>query len=66
MRALILTVLALSLTAACGNRGPEGKAFRAIGPEQSTFLVTPAAPLETPQTFALPTPTPGGNNRATR
>jgi hypothetical protein len=66
MRALILSVLALTLTTACGNRGADGVAFRDIGPEQSTFLVTPAAPLEIPSTFALPAPTAGGPNRAMR
>jgi hypothetical protein len=66
MRALIFSVLALTLTAACGNRGADGVAFRDIGPEQSTFLVTPADPLEIPPTFALPAPTPGGANRATQ
>ncbi len=66
MRALIFSVLALTLTAACGNRGADGAPFRAIGPEQSSFLVTPAAPLVTPPAFVLPSPTPGGANRATQ
>jgi len=66
MRAFIFSILALTLTAACGNRGGDGVAFGDIGPEQSTFLVTPAAPLETPPAFVLPAPTPGGANRATQ
>jgi uncharacterized lipoprotein len=66
MRALILSVLALTLTAACGKSSVENVAFGDIGVEQSSFLVTPAAPLETPPTLALPAPTPGGTNRATR
>jgi uncharacterized lipoprotein len=63
MRALVFTVLAIITTAACSG-GTGGKAFRDVGPEQSTFLVTPADPLETPPSQALPTPTPGGVNRA--
>lgn len=66
MRALIFSILALTVTAACGNRGADGVAFGDIGPEQNTFLVTPAAPLETPPAFVLPAPTPGGTNRATQ
>lgn len=66
MRALIFSVLALTLTTACGNRGADDVAFGEIGPEQSTFLVTPAAPLETPPAFVLPAPTPGGTDRATQ
>jgi hypothetical protein len=64
MRAFIFPVLVLALTAACGNGGADGKAFRAIGPEQSSFLVTPADPLVIPTTRTLPPPTPGGTNRA--
>lgn len=66
MRAFIFSVLALTLTTACGNRGADGVGFREIGPEQSSFLVTPAASLETPPTSDLPQPTPGGRNRASR
>ena len=64
MRALLFPVLALMLTAACGSGGTEGKPFRSVGPEQSTFLVTPADPLEMPPSLTLPAPTPGGVNRA--
>jgi len=63
MRAIIFSVLALSFAAACGS-APEGKEFRSVGPERSTFLVTPANPIEFPPTAALPQPTPGGTNRA--
>ncbi|WP_375254221.1 DUF3035 domain-containing protein [Yoonia sp.] len=63
MRALTLSGLALTLLAACGGN-VDGKEFRDVGQEQSNFRVTPAAPLETPATLALPQPTPGGENRA--
>ena len=66
MRAIVFSILALTVTAACGNRGENGVAFGDIGPEQSTFFVTPAAPLETPPAFVLPAPIPGGKNRATQ
>ena len=66
MRAIILSVLALTLVSACSGNSGEGKPFRGIGPEQSTFLVTPADPLEIPPALTLPTPTPGGANRATQ
>lgn len=63
MRALTFLVLAVTLMAACGG-SREGKPFRGIGPEQSTFLVTPADPLVIPSPLTLPPPTPGGANRA--
>lgn len=65
MRALTVLALVL-LTAACSGRPDDGMAFRDVGPEQSSFLVTPAAPLQTPPTLTLPQPTPGGVNRAAR
>lgn len=63
MRAITLSGLAFTLMAACGGN-VDGKEFRDVGPEQSSFLVTPAAPLESPPTRVLPQPTPGGENRA--
>lgn len=63
MRATILSMLALTFAAACGGNDT-GKDFRDVGPERSTFLVTPAQPIEFPPTTALPQPTPGGVNRA--
>lgn len=60
MRGFIL-IAVLGLTA-CGSQGglrdmrnPSG------GPDE--FSVVPGAPLELPETLALPTPTPGGQNR---
>lgn len=63
MRAITLSGLALTLVAACGGN-VDGKEFRDVGEEQSSFLVTPAAPIEIPATLTLPQPTPGGENRA--
>jgi hypothetical protein len=65
MRALTLLVLIFGV-AACSGAPDNGMAFRDVGPEQSTFFVTPAAPLATPPTRTLPLPTPGGVNRAMR
>ncbi|MGJ8622825.1 MAG: hypothetical protein ACSHW1_08605 [Yoonia sp.] len=64
MRAFCFSCLALLLTAACGGEDPDAMEFREVGPEQSTFLVTPADPLVIPQPLALPQPTPNGVNRA--
>ncbi|WP_108814447.1 DUF3035 domain-containing protein [Loktanella sp. Alg231-35] len=65
MRVLTLFVLAFGV-AACSGAPDNGMGFRDVGPEQSTFLVTPAGPLQTPPSRALPQPTPGGTNRAAR
>ena len=65
MRATIFLVLAFAATA-CSRSNDNGMAFGDVGPEQSTFFVTPAEPLAIPPTTALPQPTPGGTNRATR
>ncbi|WP_336623641.1 DUF3035 domain-containing protein [Marinovum sp. 1_MG-2023] len=59
----VLLALMVGL-AACGNRdiGLHELRVRGDGPEE--FAIVPAKPLETPESFAaLPTPTPGGNNR---
>ncbi len=62
------TAFFLILTALAGcSRSDDGRMpFRAIGPEQSSFLVTPADPLVVPPVLTLPAPTPGGGNRATQ
>ena len=65
MRAFTISVIALTLMSACSGN-TDGKEFRDVGPEQSTFVVTPAAPLATPPSRVLPTPTPGGTDRATQ
>ena len=61
MRALVLTVLVLSLSACAGER-PLFDFSGSDGPDE--FSVTPGKPLELPETLALPQPTPGGANRA--
>ncbi len=64
MRALSFSVLALILVAACGNTNGPQLQFRAISTAQGDFTVTPADELQIPPTRTLPTPTPGGVNRA--
>lgn len=64
MRALSFSVLALILVAACGNSDEQPLQFRAISSTQGAFTVTPADDLIIPPTRTLPTPTPGGVNRA--
>ena len=65
MRAFAILAILTALTA-CSSPDNGSMPFRAIGPEQSTFLVTPADPLEVPPVLTLPQPTPGGTNRATQ
>ena len=66
MRAILFSVLALVMVAACSdNRGPV-PAFGAVEPNSNDFVVTPASPLVIPNTLTLPQPTPGGVNRADR
>jgi len=64
MRALSISVLALVLLSACGSTERPLRDLRAAGGGPDEFAVIPAAPLVIPQTRALPTPTPGGVNRA--
>lgn len=61
MRAIVLALLALTLTACAGGDRPlhnfdEGNE----GPDE--FSVTPSLPLELPEELTLPEPTPGGAN----
>jgi len=65
MRKSVVSVLALTLFAACGSPDPDFSNPLAIeggGPDASTVQLND--PLVIPPTNALPQPTPGGNNRA--
>ena len=64
MRALTFSVLALVLVSACANTDRPLRDLRSAGGGPDEFAVIPAEPLEFPETRALPTPTPGGPNRA--
>ena len=64
MRTLSFSVLALILVTACGNTDRPLRDLRSAGGGPDEFAVIPADPLVIPQTAALPTPTPGGINRA--
>lgn len=64
MRALSLSVLALILITACGNTERPLRDLPAAGGGPDEFAVIPSDPLVIPETRALPTPTPGGANRA--
>ncbi len=64
MRALTFSVLALILVSACANTDRPLRDLRSAGGGPDEFAVIPAEPLEIPQTRVLPTPTPGGLNRA--
>lgn len=64
MRAFSLSVLALTLVAACGNTDRPLRDLRSAGGGPDEFAVIPVAPLEIPQTLDLPVPTPGASNRA--
>ncbi len=64
MRALSFSVLAMILVAACGNTDRPLRDLRPAGAGPDEFAVIPADPLEIPDTFTLPAPTPGGVNRA--
>jgi len=62
MRAIVLALLALTLTACAGGDRPLHNLDNGNeGPDE--FSVTPSLPLELPQELALPEPTPGGANR---
>ena len=61
MRAIVLVLLALSLTAcAGGDRSLRNLAGASDGPDE--FAVTPGLPLQMPDSLSLPDPTPGGSN----
>lgn len=65
MRQLVFFVLALVITAACGQVDPDFANPLAIeggGPDASDLQLND--PLVIPPTNALPTPTPGGSNLA--
>lgn len=64
MRAISFSVLALFLITACGNTDRPLRDLRSGSGGPDEFAVIPFDPLETPQTRTLPTPTPGGANRA--
>lgn len=64
MRALSFSVLALILVAACGNTDRPLRDLRSASGGPDEFAVIPYDPLEIPETRTLPTPTPGGTNRA--
>ncbi|MEL6681209.1 MAG: DUF3035 domain-containing protein [Pseudomonadota bacterium] len=64
MRALTLSVLALTLVAACGNTDRPLRDLRAAGGGPDEFAVIPQEPLVLPGNSSLPRPTPGGVNRA--
>lgn len=62
MRLIVCALIAVTVLAACENKGLRQIEPRGEGPDD--FLIVPAKPLEQPESFtALPTPTPGSFNR---
>lgn len=62
MRLIACAMIAVTMLAACENKGLRQITSRGDGPDE--FIVVPAKPLEQPESFsALPQPTPGGFNR---
>ena len=63
MRNAILAIFGALVLAACsaGDRPLHGMRSSSGGPDE--FSVMPVAALELPDTFTLPTPTPGASNR---
>ncbi|MEO0380318.1 MAG: DUF3035 domain-containing protein [Pseudomonadota bacterium] len=62
MRLIACALLAVTVLAACENKGLRQIQPRGNGPDE--FIIVPAKPLEAPESLsALPTPTPGGVNR---
>ena len=62
MRLIACALLAVTVLAACENKGLRQITPRGDGPDE--FIIVPAKPLEAPESFtALPQPTPGGFNR---
>jgi hypothetical protein len=63
MHKAILAILSALVLAACsaGERPLHDMRSSTGGPDE--FSVMPVAPLELPDTFTLPTPTPGASNR---
>jgi hypothetical protein len=64
MRAIIFSVLAITLVTACANTGQSLRALRAAGGGPDEFAVIPQRPLALPPSASLPQPTPGGSNLA--
>lgn len=60
MRATFLALVALTLTACSGSRPLHDLSSSTGGPDE--FSVMPNRSLTLPETFNLPTPTPGGTN----
>jgi len=61
MRLIACALIAVTMLAACENKGLRQVTSRGDGPDE--FIVVPAKPLEQPENYAaLPAPTPGGPN----
>ncbi|WP_299297681.1 DUF3035 domain-containing protein [uncultured Tateyamaria sp.] len=62
MRLIACAMIAVTLLAACENKGLRQVTSRGEGPDE--FIIVPSKPLQQPESLtALPTPTPGGFNR---
>lgn len=62
MRLIACALIAVTVLAACENKGLRQVTSRGEGPDE--FIIVPSKPLEEPESFsALPAPTPGGFNR---
>mmetsp|Transcript_22535 Transcript_22535/g.36545 ORF Transcript_22535/g.36545 Transcript_22535/m.36545 type:complete len:174 (+) Transcript_22535:4309-4830(+) len=62
MRLIAFALLAVTMLAACENKGLRHVVGTGDGPDE--FIVVPVRPLEQPESLAaLPEPTPGGFNR---
>lgn len=62
MRLIACALIAVTVLAACENKGLRQIQSRGDGPDE--FIIVPAKPLEQPESFsALPAPTPGSFNR---
>ena len=62
MRLIACALIAVTVLAACENKGLRQVTSRGDGPDE--FIIVPSKPLEEPESFsALPAPTPGGFNR---
>ena len=63
MRTTILAIIAAAALTACTSSERPLHNLEGAGGGPDDFSVLPVAPLEIPQTKALPQPTPGGSNR---
>ena len=62
MRLIACALIAVTVLAACENKGLRQVTSRGDGPDE--VIIVPSNPLEEPESFsALPAPTPGGFNR---